>query len=182
MTWATAGMAGLSLVGPTAARAAWRSHCLAGRAAVPPARGQAERSCREAADVAPILHPSWPGAAHVARCRRRARGGHLPAARPGTCALTASVVNSWPGGYQLQLTVANNGTAPATDWTAGFSFGGPADTIANSWGATVSQSGATVSATNVSYDGAIAAGGSVTWGMIVNGGNQALSGLSCALS
>jgi len=73
-------------------------------------------------------------------------------------------------------------TWAAAGWTAGFSFGGPANTIANTWGATVSQSGATVSATNASYDGAIAAGGSVTWGMIVNGGNQALSGLSCALS
>jgi hypothetical protein len=92
------------------------------------------------------------------------------------------VVNSWPGGYQLQLTVANHGTAPAIGWTAGFSFAGPANTIANSWGATVSRSGATVGATNASYDGAVAAGGSVTWGMIVNGSNQALSGLSCALS
>jgi hypothetical protein len=101
---------------------------------------------------------------------------------PGTCALTASVLNSWPGGYQLQLTVASNGTAPATGWTAGFSFGSPADTIASSWGATVSQSGTTVSATNASYDGTIAAGGSITWGMIVNGGSQGLSGMSCALS
>jgi hypothetical protein len=44
------------------------------------------------------------------------------------------VVNSWPGGYQLQLTVASNGTAPATGWTAGFSLGSPADTIANALG------------------------------------------------
>ena len=101
---------------------------------------------------------------------------------PGTCALTASIVNSWPGGYQVQFTVANNGTAPGTGWGAGFSFGDSAETIASSWSATVSQSGQKVSALNASYDGAIPAGGSVTWGMVVNGGNQVLSGLSCTVS
>jgi Cellulose binding domain len=102
---------------------------------------------------------------------------------PGALAvLTAGVINSWPGGYQPELTIANNGTAPAAGWTAGFWFGSPAGTIASSWGATVSQSGATVSAANASYDGAIPAGGSVTWGMIVNGSSQAPAGLSCALS
>jgi hypothetical protein len=49
-------------------------------------------------------------------------------------------------------------------------------------GQPVSQSGATVSATNASYDGAIAPGGSATWGRIVSGSNQLLSGLSCTLS
>ena len=92
------------------------------------------------------------------------------------------MVNSWPGGYQLQLTVANKGTAAGTGWTAGFSFADSAESIASSWGAAVSQSGVTVSASNASYDGAIAAGNSVTWGMIVNGGSQILSGPSCALS
>jgi Cellulose binding domain len=101
---------------------------------------------------------------------------------PGACALTASIVNSWPGGYQVQFTVANNGTAPGTGWIAGFSFGDSAETIASSWSATVSQSGQKVSASNASYDGAIPAGGSVTWGMVVNGSNQMLSGLSCTVS
>jgi len=55
-------------------------------------------------------------------------------------------------------------------------------TIASSWSATVSQSGQKVSASNASYDGAIPAGGSVMWGMVAGGGNQVLSGLSCAIS
>jgi cellulase/cellobiase CelA1 len=91
------------------------------------------------------------------------------------------VVNSWPGGYQVQFTVANNGAAAGTGWTAGFSFGDSAETIASSWSATVSQSGAHVSASNASYDGAIPAGGSVTWGIVAGSGNQALSGLSCTI-
>ena len=73
-------------------------------------------------------------------------------------------------------------TAAGAGWTAGFSFGDSAEAIASSWSATVSQSGAGVSASDASYDGAIPAGGSVTWGMVVNGGNQALSGLSCTIT
>jgi len=105
-----------------------------------------------------------------------------PTSFSGTCTLTASIVNSWPGGYQVQFTVANNGTAPGTGWTAGFSFGDSAETIASSWSAIVSQSGQKVSASNASYDGAIPAGGSASWGMVVNGGNQVLPGLSCTVS
>ena len=104
-----------------------------------------------------------------------------PTGSSSGCTLTASVVNSWPGGYQVQFTVANNGAAAGTGWTAGFSFGDSAETIASSWSATVSQSGAHVSASNASYDGAIPAGGSVTWGIVAGGGNQALSGLSCTI-
>jgi len=81
---------------------------------------------------------------------------------PSTCALTASVVNSWPGGYQVQFTVANTGTVPGTGWTAGFSFGDSAETIASYWSATVSQSGTAVSASTASSDGAVPASGSVT--------------------
>jgi hypothetical protein len=105
-----------------------------------------------------------------------------PTNSAGGCALTASVVNSWQGGYQVQFTVTSNGAAGGTGWTAGFSFADSAETIASYWSATVSQSGEAVSASNASYDGAIPAGGSVTWGMVVNGSNQMLSGLSCAIS
>jgi hypothetical protein len=98
----------------------------------------------------------------------------------GSCALTSSVTNSWSGGYQLQLTVTDNGTAPLTEWTAGFMFGDTAESIASSWNATVTQSGQQVTAVNASYDGSVAAGGTTTFGMVVNGSNQVLSGLTCA--
>jgi hypothetical protein len=98
----------------------------------------------------------------------------------GSCTLTPTVTNSWPGGYQLQLTVTDNGTAPLTRWTAGLMFGDTAETIASSWNATVTQSGRQVTAVNASYNGSVAAGGSTTFGMVVNGSNQALSGLTCS--
>jgi hypothetical protein len=51
--------------------------------------------------------------------------------------------------------------------------------VRDSWNATVSQSGAAVTATNVAYNAAVPAGGSTTWGLVVNGDNQALSNLTC---
>jgi hypothetical protein len=107
-------------------------------------------------------------------------GGSPPPPATGSCALTSAVTNSWPGGYQLQLTVTNNGTAPLTGWSTGFAFGDTAETIASSWSATVAQSGRQVTAVNASYDGSVAAGGTTSFGMVVNGSNQALSGLTCA--
>ena len=102
-----------------------------------------------------------------------------PSSGSGACTLTSSVTNSWPGGYQLQLTVTNTGTAPAAGWTAGFAFADSTETIASSWNATVTQTGSQVTAVNASYDGSIAAGKSTTFGIVVNGSSSALSALSC---
>ncbi len=100
--------------------------------------------------------------------------------QPGSCALSATVDSSWPGGYQLTFTVKNNGTVPSTGWTARFTFGG-AQTVGSSWNASVSQSGQQVTATNVGYNGAVPPGGSTTFGMLVNGASQAPASPSCTL-
>jgi hypothetical protein len=100
----------------------------------------------------------------------------------GGCTLTSSVTNSWPGGYQLQLTVSNPGTASSSGWTAGFTFAGTAESVTSSWNAAVSQSGQQVTAGSESYNGAIPAGGTASWGMVVTGSNPVLSGLTCSLS
>jgi cellulase/cellobiase CelA1 len=73
------------------------------------------------------------------------------------------------------------GGGTSTAWTAGSSFADSAESVASSWNATVSQSGTRVSAASVSYNGALAPGGTANWGMVVNGGNQSLTGLACAL-
>ena len=77
--------------------------------------------------------------------------------------MSSAVTNSWPGGYQLQLTVADTGKAPVTGWTAGFMFADAAEVISNSWNATIKQTGTQVSASNALYNGSIAAGGSTTF-------------------
>jgi hypothetical protein len=102
-----------------------------------------------------------------------------PSSGSGTCTLTSSVTNSWSGGYQLQLTVTNNGTTALTGWSAAFMFADSEETIASSWDATVSQTGTQVSAVNAGYNGSVAAGSTATFGMVVDGPNSSLSALSC---
>jgi hypothetical protein len=103
--------------------------------------------------------------------------------QPATgCTLNAAITNSWPGGYQMQLTITNNAAVPGHAWAAGFSFGDTAETIASAWNAAVSQSGTRVTARNESYNAEIPAGGSTTWGLVVSGGNQTLSALACSLN
>ncbi|HEX9334452.1 MAG TPA: cellulose binding domain-containing protein, partial [Pseudonocardiaceae bacterium] len=86
--------------------------------------------------------------------------------------------NSWSTGFQASVTVTNTGTAPINSWTVTGGFPG-SQTIANSWNAVVTQSGQQLTAANASFDGTIAAGGSTSWGMVVNGANQALTNLGC---
>jgi hypothetical protein len=103
-----------------------------------------------------------------------------PPPATGSCALSSSITNSWPGGYQLQLTVTNTGTTLLTGWTAGFEFADTAETITSSWDATVTQTGEQVTADNVSFDGSVAAGATTTFGVVVTGSNSTLSALTCA--
>jgi hypothetical protein len=98
----------------------------------------------------------------------------------GSCSLSSSLVTSWDGGYQLQLTVTNTGSSPITGWTSAFMFGDTSESISDSWDAVVTQTGEQVTAVNESYNGSLSAGGSTTFGMTVNGSNPALSALTCA--
>lgn len=95
------------------------------------------------------------------------------------CTVAASVTNSWNGGYQLGFTVANSGTVGISGWTVTFSFAGT-QTIASYWNAAVTQSGQKVTAASMSYNGTLAPAGNTTWGMVVNGANQPLTGVTCA--
>jgi hypothetical protein len=107
-------------------------------------------------------------------------GPTAPPPASGSCALTSAVANSWPGGYQLQLTVTNSGTTLLTGWTAGFTFADTAETVTSSWDAAVTQNGQQVTAGNASFDGSVAAGGTTSFGVVVTGSNSTLSGLTCA--
>ena len=80
----------------------------------------------------------------------------------GTCQVSY-VKNEWTGGFTANLTVTNSGTAAINGWTLAFSFPGD-QKITNAWNATVTQSGAAVTAANVSYNATIAPGGNVQFG------------------
>lgn len=71
--------------------------------------------------------------------------------------------NNWQGGFTANVTISNTGSSPINSWTLTFAFPGD-QKITNAWNATVSQSGQNVSATNVSYNATIPAGGSQSFG------------------
>jgi len=97
----------------------------------------------------------------------------------GGCQVTWSVANSWSGGFQLGFTATNSGTAPTTSWTVGYSWPG-SQTISQIWDASEAQSGPAVTISSLSYDGAIPAGGSTTFGLLGTGtAPSSLPNLTC---
>jgi Cellulose binding domain len=96
--------------------------------------------------------------------------------------VTWSVTNSWSGGFQLGFTVTNSGAAATTGWTVGYSWPG-SQTISQIWNASETQSGSAVDISNLSYDGAISAGGSTTFGLLGTGtAPSSLPNLTCTAS
>jgi endo-1,4-beta-xylanase len=103
-----------------------------------------------------------------------------PTSNPPTgtrgCTASYSVVNSWQGGFQGQVSVTA-GSAAITSWTVTWTFSG-GQSISQAWNATVSGSPA-VTARNVSYNGNLGAGASTTFGFIGAGGNTVPSPINC---
>jgi poly(3-hydroxybutyrate) depolymerase len=88
---------------------------------------------------------------------------------PGTGACTASlrIVNSWPGGFQGEVTVRAGDTA-ITGWTTSWTWPG-AQRITQLWGGVQTGSGADVTVRNESWNGSLAAGASTTFGFTAEG-------------
>ncbi|MFD9700373.1 cellulose binding domain-containing protein [Lentzea sp. NPDC059081] len=84
-------------------------------------------------------------------------------APPRPCAVSYRVTGQWQGGFQVSVIVRNTGTAAVTGWVVRWSFSG-GETVRDIWDASARQSGAAVSASNLSYNSRIAAGGSVQFG------------------
>jgi hypothetical protein len=72
-------------------------------------------------------------------------------------------VNQWSGGYTAQIKVTNLG-APVSNWQLTWSYGQD-ERITSAWSATVAQSGRNVTATNASWNGSLATGGSADFGV-----------------
>jgi poly(hydroxyalkanoate) depolymerase family esterase len=100
----------------------------------------------------------------------------------GTCSATYSVTSQWTGGFQLSVTVTNSSSSAITGWTVGWSYAN-GQTITQSWNATVTQSGAKVTATNLSYNGNVAAGASTSFGATGSwSGTNSVPALTCTVS
>jgi lysophospholipase L1-like esterase len=100
----------------------------------------------------------------------------------GACTATYQVVSQWTDGFQGEVTVRNGSSATSAGWTATFSFAN-GQTVSQSWNATVTQSGAAVTARNVSWNGSLAAGATATFGFLASwSGTNAAPAVTCTLS
>jgi endo-1,4-beta-xylanase len=86
---------------------------------------------------------------------------------PGACSATYTPVNSWPGGFQAGITVTA-GSSAISSWTLKWTLAS-GQTITQLWNGALTTSGTSVTVTNLSYNGSIAAGGNTTLGFTANG-------------
>jgi lysophospholipase L1-like esterase len=98
------------------------------------------------------------------------------------CTATYQVTSQWGGGFQGGVTVTNSSATASSAWTATFTFAG-GQQITQSWNTTLTQSGATVTARNASYNGTLAAGASIMFGFTATWNTvNALPAVTCTLS
>ncbi|MEV4656173.1 glycoside hydrolase family 9 protein [Micromonospora sp. NPDC049301] len=117
--------------------------------------------------------------------------GDAGAVPPTTCAVRYTNYGAWQGGtgFTAQLTVRNTGATTVNGWSVRFAFTGD-QRVREAWLAKLTQSGATVTARNESYNAKIAPGGTVTFGFNATTGGGAnpnpglvtVNGAPCTLS
>ncbi|MGY0004831.1 cellulose binding domain-containing protein, partial [Micromonospora sp. I033] len=86
--------------------------------------------------------------------------------------------NEWPGGFGAEVTVRAGNTA-ISGWTVSWTWPN-GQRITNSWNASITSSGSSVTAGNAGHNGAVGANGSTTFGF--NGswsGTNSAPTLSC---
>lgn len=84
--------------------------------------------------------------------------GTASSAAGGNYAVNYTINNDWGSGATVTVTIKNNSAAAVNGWTLAWAFAGN-QTIVNHWSSTISQSGASVSANSLSYNGTIPANG-----------------------
>jgi endoglucanase len=111
-----------------------------------------------------------------------------PTTSPGgtSACQVSSAVSAWSSGLTNSITITNTGATAINGWNLAFSLP-TGQTIVSSWSASFAPTSGTVTATNASYNGALAAGGSISIGYQANHtGNAAaptgftLNGSTCS--
>ncbi|MCX4473623.1 cellulase family glycosylhydrolase [Micromonospora sp. NBC_01655] len=99
----------------------------------------------------------------------------------GGCTATYTIVNQWQGGFQGEVTVTA-GSAAINGWTTRWTFAN-GQSVSQSWNATVTSSGSSVTATNAGYNGRLGAGASTSFGFVGSaGGTTAVPAVTCTAS
>jgi lysophospholipase L1-like esterase len=135
--------------------------------------------------ASPSASPSRSASPSASPSRSASPSSSAPASPSGggRCTAAYKIVSSWIANFQGEVTVTNASSTPSTAWTATFTFAG-GQQITQAWNATPTQSGAAVTARNVSYNGTIAPGASTTFGFLASWNNvtNAIPAVSCTLA
>ncbi|ATB37764.1 Endo-1,4-beta-xylanase A precursor [Cystobacter fuscus] len=100
----------------------------------------------------------------------------------GGCTATYQFDSEWGSGFGATVTVKNTGTAATKGWTVSWTFGGNQQ-ITNMWNATSTQSGASATARNMSYNGVLQPGSSTSFGFqAAYSGSNAAPTLTCTVN
>ncbi|MFI6259348.1 cellulose binding domain-containing protein [Micromonospora zamorensis] len=91
-----------------------------------------------------------------------------PTGEPGTCAATYRAVNSWPGGFQGEVTVANPTATTLNGWTVGLTLAS-GQAISSLWSGTNTGTTGSVTVRNAAYNGTLGANASTTFGFTATG-------------
>jgi len=89
-------------------------------------------------------------------------GAGTAGAAAAGCRVSYTIASQWQGGFGATVAVTNLGD-PLTGWTLTWSFA-DGQTVTQAWSATVTQSGATVSAVNAGYNAALGTGATASFG------------------
>ncbi len=87
------------------------------------------------------------------------------------CTARFEITNSWPGGYQAEVTVRNDGQQPVDGWTVRWTMPG-GHQVDNLWNGVLSVDGAAVTVTNAEWNVTVPAGGSTSFGLNVDASND----------
>ncbi|MEU9170749.1 cellulase family glycosylhydrolase [Streptomyces sp. NPDC048420] len=121
--------------------------------------------------LASVKAPGFPGS-----------GGGTDPGDPGggTAACTAaySVSSDWGGGFNAEVKVTNSGTTALKSWKVTWTWPG-AQKVTSMWNASYTQTGSAVTATNASHNGAVAVGGSASFGFGGAPGGGGVPSVSC---
>ncbi|WP_394618862.1 protein kinase [Lentzea sp. JNUCC 0626] len=95
------------------------------------------------------------------------------------CVARYEVTNSWPGGYQVEVTVGNTSADGLTGWTITWQQAA-GHTIGNLWNGTLTQNATAVTVTNAGYNAVLAAGGTTSFGFVSAGPEPDRPAVTCS--
>jgi endoglucanase len=101
-----------------------------------------------------------------------------PGGGTATCTASYSVSSDWGSGFNAEVKVTNSGSTALSSWKVTWTWPG-SQKVTSMWNASYTQTGSAVTATNASHNGAVAAGGSASFGFGGSPGGGGVPTVSC---